>query len=170
MARWRLTATHYLMVPGTNWRYEETDRDTGERNEVTFPVGRHLNPENGRDCRSPEGCVVTHDAQPARGDWVFKGDPTPDMEPLDAEAQAITDRLRPKWEHPIESLPGTGSMSEGESRFMEMLMKAAGNANPPVPSIDPEAFAKLQAQVAALMEENASLKAGPKAEPARRRA
>lgn len=168
MARWRLTAKHYLVVPGTRWRYEETDRDSGERNEVTFDVPRFLDPDNPRDCRSVGECVVTHDATPQRGDWPFSGDPTPDMEPLDEEAQAITDRLRPKWEHPIDTLPGSGAMSDGESRFMEMLMKAAGAAANTAPGVDPDAFAKLQAQVAALMEENAKLKAPPEAPSARR--
>lgn len=167
MARWRLTGKHYLMVPGTHWRYEETDRDTGERNEVTFPVGRFLDPENPRDCRSAGECIVCNAADKAtRGDWVFTGDPTPNMEPLDEEAEAITAALRPKWEHPIDTLPS--SMSGEESNFMNRLMAAAATAAGAKPSIDPEAFMKLQAQVTQLMDENATLKAAPA--PSARRA
>lgn len=38
-------------------------------------------------------------------DNLFVGPPTPDMEPIDAAAKAISESHRADWVHPIESLP-----------------------------------------------------------------
>ena len=40
---------------------------------------------------------------------MFTGPPTSEMEPLDDEAKKLTAKFMETWEHPIESLPATGT-------------------------------------------------------------
>lgn len=111
MARWRLRSAHYLKVPGTEYEHKETDRATGKQAKKVFPVPLYLNPEDQADCNYPGEIIVTdkksHPAYPK--DIYFVGQPTPEMEPLDEEAEKISASFAKKWEHPIESLPTTMS-------------------------------------------------------------
>lgn len=172
MARWALRQKHYLKVEGTRWRYEETDRETGERNEQEFPVPRLLDPDSPRDCRTAGQCVVAYKGSEVRGDWVFTGPPTPDMEPLDDEAKALSAGWEPKWANPISDLPSQGGFSDALLAGLEKQLTAAfANAGAMVQptslkGVSQEDFTKLQEQVAALMAENAEMKA---AKPAGRR-
>src|SRR3974390_1261846 len=122
MARWRLIAKHYLPVDDCMWEYKETDRQTGRLIRKQFPVPRYLNPDDPADwtlvtARNQSGgsaigeIIVCDDGTSQPGDLRFYGEPTPDMFPLDPEAEAITEQLRPKWKHPIDSIPGTYSQS-----------------------------------------------------------
>lgn len=169
MARWRLTQPHYLAVPGTEWEYKETDRETGRQARKVFEVPLHLDPGNAADWnyRDQEAIIVTNKFDPAfRKDLLFVGDPTPDMDPLDDEAQEITDTLRNsgRWTHPIDSLNMNYSQSV-LSDFERQLAQALANvakAQPQAQSVSlggvsMEAFDKLQQQVATLMERNAQL-------------
>lgn len=124
MARWRLQTPHYLKIPGTKWELKQQDRDSGEEERVQFDVPRYLHPENPRDCRSPEGCVVAYSNQ-RRGDWLFIGDPTPDMEPLDEEAERISDRLRPTWINAIDDLPAQGGYGDALAEKFERAITDA---------------------------------------------
>lgn len=176
MARWRLTAKHYLNVPGTIWRHEETSRDTGERVEQEYPVPKYLDPDDPKQQNRQGEIIVCLDGKGERGDITFIGKPTPDMEPLDAEAEAITALERPKWEHPIESLPMTGDFTQSLFTALQRQVDAAAQAQP-LPNVsagvDPAAFALMQEQMAQLMARNAELEeaaATPKPEPSLRRA
>src|SRR5258708_30844440 len=132
MARWRLITGHYLnvLVDGepVEWEYKEVDRTTGKQARKIFPVPMLMDPNDPADHNYPGEIIVCHEGSCERRDVVFIGDPTPEMEPLDEEAEAISADLRQKWEHPIESLPST--MSDGESAFMPKLMEALGQAKP----------------------------------------
>ncbi len=132
MARWRLITGHYLnvLVDGEpiEWEYKEVDRTTGKQARKIFPVPMLMDPNDPADCNYPGEIVVCHEGKGQRQDIIFVGDPTPDMEPYDEEAEAISASLRQSWEHPIESLPST--MSDGESAFMAKLMEAVGQAKP----------------------------------------
>ncbi len=132
MARWRLITGHYLnvLIDGelVEWEYKEIDRTTGKQARKIFPVPMLMDPNDPADCNYPGEIVVCHEGSGQRRDIVFVGNPTPDMEPYDEEAEAISASLRQKWEHPIESLPST--MSDGESAFMAKLMEAMGQAKP----------------------------------------
>lgn len=110
MARWRLTAAHYLKVPGTEWEQKETDQQTGKQGRKVYPVPLYLDPNNAADCNYPGEIIVSNKHSAAHPkDIVFSGPPTPDMEPIDDEAIKITEPLKRKWEttHPIEALPTT---------------------------------------------------------------
>src|SRR6516164_5357111 len=99
MARWKLLASHYLNVPGTEWEQRETPRETGKEVRKRYFIPRLLNIEDPGDWtekyRNDLGQVFGGDiivcfagrGQPK--DIVFEGLPTPDMEPLDEEAEAI---------------------------------------------------------------------------------
>ncbi len=134
MARWRLITGHYLNVlldgQPAEWEYKEIDRNTGKQARKIFPVPMLMDPNDPADCNYPGEIIVCHEGTGERRDIVFVGNPTPDMEPYDEEAEAISASLRQKWEHPIESLPST--MSDGESAFMAKLMEAMGQQKPTV--------------------------------------
>lgn len=169
MARWRLTDGHYLNVPGTEWEYKESDRETGRSARKVYNVPLYLNPKNREDWNYPadESIIVTNKADPAyRRDILFEGPPTPDMEPLDDDARAISKRYVDSgaWKHPIEALNMTYSQSMLSEFEMQIAQHLAGVAkqqpfpNVAVKGVDPSDFAKMQEQVAALMEENMRLK------------
>ena len=91
---------------------------------------------------------------------VFEGDPTPDMDPLDEEAEAISESLQEKWRHPINTLPANGGMNDAEllplMRKMEAAFeKIAGPNTTSVPSKDVDELKALidkqQAQINALL-------------------
>lgn len=104
MARWLLTAPHYLKCSGDNagvYEHKETDRFTGKQITKKFPVGVHLNTKDDGDFnyteKSPDphtqevGIIV---ARPGKGlprDILFECDVTPDMRPLDDEARKISE-------------------------------------------------------------------------------
>lgn len=116
MARWRLINAHYLHVPETFWEHKETDRSTGKQATKKYPVPMYLDPRDSADHNYPGEIIVTNRVDRAfPKDILFTdgkgglGEPTPEMEPLDDEAEKINESLQAKWVHPIESLPVTGA-------------------------------------------------------------
>lgn len=167
MARWRLTQPHYLNVPGTEWEYKETNRVSGKQATKRFPVPLYLDPEDVSEQTPPNSgmIVVTDKANRAfPHDIVFVGPPTPDMDPLDEEAEAISEAESKKWVHPIDSLPGNYSASlltAFEAQLAELMSKQPVRTQLPQPSagVSKEDFDALQSQVAQLMARNAELEA-----------
>lgn len=166
MARWRLTQKHYVnTVPPTKYRYEETDRDTGERNVQEYDVPRLLDPESPRDCRSAGVCVVSDGKGAERGDWIITGDPTPDMEPIDEAAEEISAGFADRWKGPMseEAFPSQGGfggalLANLEKQLTEAFKNAGSAAIQPTSAgVDPAAFKLVQEQLAALMAKNAEL-------------
>lgn len=157
---------HYLNVhelpDGTRieWEHKETDRTTGKAVRKLYPVGCMLDPRDSSDCNYPGEIIVS--TEPSRAyprDIIFAGNPTPDMEALNDEAETISAAMRPRWEHPIDTLPVNGGMNAEESAFMAKMMQAfagaAANApdNTTVPKADydelKDRLAKLEATIAA---------------------
>jgi hypothetical protein len=145
--RWRLMTSHYLNVPGTEWEHNESDRTTGKAVRKLYTVPALLDPRNPQDCNRDGDCVVAHaidGLRNERGDVIFLGDPTPDMEPMNDEAEEISDSLKEKWAHPIDTLPANGGMNDAEKAFMEKMMLAftgaASAANQTVPKSDYDAL------------------------------
>lgn len=173
MARWRLRNAHYLNVERDvngqeiEWEYKETNRETGRQQRKVFPVPLHLNPEDPADWNYPQDQVIIvaqgKGAMPK--DIIFIGPPTPEMEPLDEEAEKISEAESHKWKHPIDALPGQGFsqslLEDLQKQLAAAMAGAAARPAAPVPlnGVDPEAFAKLQEQVAQLAEQNAQLQA-----------
>lgn len=166
MARWRLAAPHYLTVPGNEWEYKETDRQTNKPKRVTFPVPMLLNPDDPSDWNykhgADQGEVIVTDGKNAQPkDIVFKGEPTPDMVPLDDEAKAISAKLEAKWKHPIDSLPGT----YGEA-LLDQLQKEVAEVQATAKTAPVEGMTELLAAMTAMMKQNQELLAALVAKPA----
>jgi hypothetical protein len=177
MARWKLMEAHYLSVPGTEWEYKETNRETGRQARKIYEVPLYLDPKDSSywTDRSEELIIVSNRFDPAHPrDIVFTGPPTPNMEPLDDEAQTISDKESSKWIHPIEALNMTYSESRLSEFEREIASILAGKVedkrkapNLSLGGVSEADFEKLQQQVAMLMERNAQLeeaitKSGPK--------
>lgn len=179
--RWRLTAPHYLNVLSdpAEWEYKETNRDTGRQARKVFRVPTLLDPDDPTVQNRLTGeVVVCYEGKGSAGDYTIACEPTPDMEPLDDEAKALSDSLRPKWSHPIESLPANGSgedfaklLIKSFERQMQQLTNSKELPAVSANAISAEAFAELQKQVQQLAAQNVQLLAqqsDPKAPAARR--
>lgn len=164
MARWRLTAKHYIHAKRfneeTQWVREETNRDTGRSSRKTYKVPMYLDPENGQDQNYPGEIIVAYEGTKFPHDIILEGPPTPDMEPLDAEAEEISAKYKPGWIDPIESLPANGgNYSEALLEVLSKQLDAASRQNATKPTVDLAAFEKMQADIKSLMEQNAKLQA-----------
>lgn len=170
MARWRLVNAHYLNVPGTEWEYKEQDRTSGKQARKVFAVPAFLDPRDAADHNYPGEIVVCHEGKGQGRDITFLGEPTPEMEPMDDEAEAISKSCSHKWVHPIESLPGQGYSQSLLSSLEAMLAaKVAGEPKAVAnQSVDPNEFAAMKEQLATLMAQNAELLAAQAAKPGRR--
>ena len=145
MARWYLRNAHYLNVPGTEWEQKETNRETGKQARKIYHVPLLLDPENPADQNYPsEGMVIVcHEGKGMPRDITFIGKPTPDMEPLDDEARAISEAESKNWIHPIESLDGT----YGESlvkQFERMMADMVQRQGPVSQTASPDTAALLK--------------------------
>lgn len=159
MARWRLTQPHYLNVPGTEWEYKETDRSTGKQGRKIFAVHAFLNPDDAADHNYRElGEIIVSDGNNAeRRDIIFVGEPGPDMEPIDEEAEKISDSLRHKWKHPIDSLDH-GLSASLLSDLQKQLAAGVQPAQPiPNTGVSVGEFEMLKAQMAEVLKQNAAL-------------
>lgn len=136
MARWRLMTPHYLNIidPDSGeppeWVYAETDRTTGKARRKVYHVPQLLDPKDPTQLNFGDDIVVCQEGKGLPKDIIFFGEPTPDMEPMDEEAEAISASLMHKWTHPIDTLPINGGMNAQEQAFMEQMMKAFAGAVP----------------------------------------
>lgn len=119
MARWKLLSSHYLNVSDEEWEYTEQSRGTGRTIRKKYKVPRHLD-VNDPGCWTEkwgpkgdeEGVInVCHEGKGNPGDITFFGDPTPEMLPLDEEAQAISDSFASKWKYKPEEFKDSYSQS-----------------------------------------------------------
>lgn len=168
MARWRLTAKHYINVlekdtgEKVEWIREESDRDSGRKLRKIYQVPMLLDPDD-RTCQNRDGEVIVARAEGHRkGDFIYDGPPTVDMEPLDDEAEAISAAEKPKWINPIESIPGQGVYAENLLTFLNQQLAEAMKQNPipqatSLSGVSKEEFAAMQEQMAAVLKQNAEL-------------
>lgn len=155
--RWSLRKAHYLKIAqlpdGTKveWEHKETNRDSGRTNRKIFAVPMYLNSEDASDCNYPGECIVAHRVEGCHNlkqDYIFEGEPNQEMEPLNEEAQAITDSLRAKWIHPIDTIPVNGGMNSEEMAFMAKMMQAFGEGQTKATGTVPKAqYDELQARL-----------------------
>lgn len=144
MARWLLNEPHYLAVVDTFWEQTEVDRTTGRQKKKKYPCPLHLDPKCAQDWNNKPGS-----AHVSRGgnsfdegfitvcwadkgepqDYVFVGDPTPGMEPIDDEAREVSSKF--KWHDPTRFFePGEGQMTFAEKMIMSMQEEAKESAKP----------------------------------------
>ncbi len=120
-----------------------------------------LEPKDPADHNYPGEIIVAHAVDGChnlRQDYVFTGPPTQEMEPLNEEAEAITESCRHGWIHPVDTMPANGGMTTAESAFMQKMMEvfekiASPHAAPKVDSNEvsdlKERLARLEALLAA---------------------
>lgn len=158
MARWKLTAGHYLRVtsPVIEWEYKELN-DLGRMAKKVYAVPLYLNPDDSADCNYPGEIIVAQGVGALPRDIIFLGAPTPDMLPLDAEAQALSDAESPKWVHPVETLDGTAAPAFDLNQALRDLASLTASAKPSG-MVPKEEFDELKEMVTALMVQNAALK------------
>jgi len=169
MARWRLLRPHYLWTTrldgssDNEWAYEETSRDTGRRAVKRFNVPRYFDPESPGDCNRDGDCIVCHEGKGLPKDHIFVGAPTLDMEPLDSEADLMSEEVKRTCRHPIDSLPGdfTQSILNDFQRQIDALSKAQPVDKVSNVAVSFQEFNDLKGQVAKLLAENAKLKEKP---------
>ncbi len=153
MARWRLTAPHYLKVSGTTWEYKEIDRTTGRQVRKSFEVPLHLDPDQPADCNYTNNgmgeIIVCYEGKGEPRDIVFEGEPTPDMVPLDDEAKTISASFASKWKHPIESLSGSYA-----DHLLEMLQKEVADARTKSGAAPTEGMTELLTAMTQMMKQN----------------
>jgi hypothetical protein len=111
MARWKLMTSHYLhTVEKTEWEYKEVNRTNGREVRKQIPVPRYLDIRDPQDWTNRWGVrsaqdpgegeiIVCLDGRGEPGDIAIHGDPTPDMVPMDDEAQAISDKFTNRWQY-----------------------------------------------------------------------
>lgn len=160
MARFRLLEKHYLNIDNVEYEHkEEVQGKVKGRNRQTrkvFPVPLYLDPKDEADCNYPgEIIIATKEDRLFPNDYLIRGEfvPTPDMEPLDAEADAIMTAFRASYrgEHAIESL----SSSFGETlldKFMKQIEALGGREANAVPggAVSLAEFEKVKAENASL--------------------
>src|SRR6267154_1733519 len=113
MARWKLTAKHYLEAlqfgQPSEWQREEINVQTGRAFRKTYPVPMYIDPDDPFCINRTVGyCVIATKGSALPGDLEVKNfKPTPDMEPLDEEARQLSEAERPHWINPIDGLSPT---------------------------------------------------------------
>ena len=168
-ARWRLTQKHYLNTVNPDgehesiWERRETDERTKKMRRKVYNVPTFLDPDDSTCFNEGTLVIVSNEFDPAHPmDVIFSGDPTPDMEPLNAEAEAISAKHREEWAHPIENLDRYEGFDFGAvliNQFSKAMDKiAAGQVpNKSMATVSKEDFEALQQQVRELMAQNAAL-------------
>lgn len=161
MARWKLLQPHYLAVAGCTWEYREQDMGKrGKQVRREFPVPMFLHPESPDDwnTRDQEGngfVTVSNSLDPNfPNDYIFTGDPTPDMEPLDDAARELSAKFKDRWEHPIEGLPATMNYSQS---LLDAAQKTAAEFQAKPQSVEVAGMTDLLATMAAMMKQNQDL-------------
>lgn len=112
MARFLLKDKHYLNVPGTQWEQTEFNQATKKQARHLYNVHLFLDPEDSSMWNYQEQIIVSTKADPAYPrDIVFVGSPTPDMEPLDEEANILLRKVLAKSVAPMSetAFPATGA-------------------------------------------------------------
>lgn len=160
MARWKLLNPHYLKVridgESTEWEQVEVNRDTQKQMRKRYKVPMFLDPNDiGDQNYKQEGeLVICHEGKGLPKDYVFEGPPTPDMEPMDDEARAISDKESAKWIHPIESLPGQGFGQGLLDEFQKQIAAIISSNNGVVPTQPAVSLGEIQLAELALLKEN----------------
>lgn len=154
--RWELNEPHYLF--GTNAKYmkEEINMDSKKLARHFYDVPEYH-----------DSGTIVYQGRPLLGtDIPFTGEPTPAMTPLDDEAQALSDKLRPKWISPIDNAALKAELAPETLLMMQAFAKEIGvqiaaGQNTPVPegSISRAEFAEMQKQLSALQTEKAQQEA-----------
>lgn len=163
MARWKLIAPHYLTVEGTSWEQIEVDQMTGKQIRKRYPVPMHLDHTdatlwNDNIIRNPRGevlggdiVVAYRDKEHNANDYLFTGDPTPDMFPLDDEAKEISAGYESVWKATPDEDVAYGKRIVDRVQEEQAAMEAKAS------TVKIEGLPEILQQMTAMMEQNATL-------------
>jgi len=150
MARRKLSTAHYLhTVEQTEWEQVETTM-TGKQLRKRFPVPTFID----------IGATVATPNTGQGDDIEFLGTPTPDMVPLDDEAQAYSDKMAEIWrqgEYGVGTEAVLNNLSKQMATAMATGQPFTGSVS--VVGVKPEEVAELRSTVKALMDQNAAMMA-----------
>lgn len=148
--RWKLLSSHYLRVPGTEWEYKEVDQQTGRERRKRIEVDRYLDINDPSDFTTRGANVngmqlgevtVCHEGKGLPTDHIFTGNPTPEMEPLDEEAEALSNSLKDGWAY----------KGDGETDYNQALIKMQTDAAARPQTVQIEGMAELLQGMTAIM-------------------
>ena len=159
MARWRLSCRAlYQHERYFVWEYSEVDRTTGRPKRTQFPVPRLLNPEDPGDWnyiyskdgfgKPDTGEIIVAQGDHEARDYIFEGEVTPDMVPLDDEAKKISAASAHKWKYKAENLNGTYA-----DEMMKDLNRGRGRDSGEVGSGQAEGMTELLTAMTAMMKQ-----------------
>lgn len=163
MARWKLVSSHYLTVQGTFWEQVEVDQMTGKQVRKRYDVPLQLDIAdtslwNDNIIRNPRGeilggdiVVAYADMEHKSSDYLFKGQPTPDMFPLDDEARAISEKYVEGW----KAAPSE-EVSYGR-KLIERMEEHQANVDAKAQNVKIEGLDEILRSMAAMMEQNSAL-------------
>ena len=155
MARWQLSEHHYIHalppdLEAVEWEYKEIDRTSGRERRRRYIVPMYCEKET----------IVSRKHSLQRGDFLYEGEPTGAMTPLDKEAEEISAKYAHKWNMPQDFTVG---MSFNDA-LLDMLQKqfsaaAAGSTPEPVAvvGVSRKEFEALQKQLESIMVQNSEL-------------
>lgn len=182
MAVWKLSQPHYLNIldeTGEHTKYEHKEQLQGAKKatRVMFNVPCLLDPRDASDHNFQGMILVRHgESRMYPMAHEFRGPPTPDMDPMDEEAEKITEATRPTWSNPIENIGDGGYAAGIEAMFARQLgelVNKLGVPTGPIPvpegSVSKAEFDDLKAQNALMMEQLATLMAQQVEQPGARR-
>jgi len=170
MARWKLMTSHYLNCRDTEWEYKEVDRNTGREKRKSIPVPRYLDISDSSDWTNSWGnkdnatgeIIVCHEGKGEPRDITFYGDPTPDMQPADDEAKAISASFADAWRYK----PDTAEVGYSQSLIDRFEAEKAEVESKPQ-QIEIPGLGDLVAAMAASQQQTAAILAQLAAKPAR---
>jgi hypothetical protein len=170
--QWRLRQPHYLNVPGTQWEQTEVSRETGKQHRQSYNVPMLLNPNDAADCDRNGEVIVYHHvdgAKPPRGQaHQFIGDPTPEMEPINDEAEAISATFTEKWSKAFDTFQTSseGDFTEKLLNSMQRALDTAVKSSGGIPQAAPATQVVSIEEFNALKEQLATMQAALAAKPA----
>lgn len=179
MARWKLVTPHYLHLTegGAEWEYKEINRQTGRPKSTKFKVPTLLDPTdptcwNHQVGRDDGMVVVTNGGSSQPNDYIFSGSPTPDMVPMDEEAEKITAAMEKKWNITTTELKA-GYSDKLVQDFESEIQKLKTEIQPQVAKV--EGMDALVTALTAVMKQNEAIittllanQAQPAEQPGRR--
>jgi hypothetical protein len=156
MARWKLSEPHYIDalppdLDAVEWEYRETDRQTGRERRVRYKVPMYCE----RDV------ILSRPGTAQNGDYIYHGDPTPAMTPIDDEARTITDEASKTWPKVVDNFVVGQNFSEALFDMLQKQFSAAASGAKPEPviasGVSRAEFDALQKQLEQLMVQNSEL-------------
>lgn len=163
MARWKLVASHYLTIEGTWWEQVEVDQMSGKQIRKRYSVPLQLDIDdpslwNDNIVRNPRGevlggdiVVAYKDKEHLTHDYIFTGNPTPDMFPLDDEAREISAEFEGTWK-----MAPSEELTYGR-RLVDRVQEEQAAIEAKESTVKIEGLSEVLQSMSAMMQQNAAI-------------